>query len=293
VKGLDRDGDGIADEVDACPDVPGVLQSDPRHDGCPIADRDHDGIPDIDDACPDVPGVKNVDPLKNGCPTDTDEDGIPDKEDACPTVKGVRSTDPKKNGCPPDRDGDGVPDAVDACPDTPGLPSTDPRINGCPEDPDGDGIKGTLDACPFEKGPPDPDPTKNGCPRYVRLAEGEIRILAQVQFKTNGYRKNETVSPLSEELMREIRDVIVQHPEISKVEVQGHTDDEGTAELNEQLSQRRAEIVRQWLIDNGIPASKLVAKGYGWSKPIADNRVKTGRGLNRRVQFVILERTTK
>ena len=289
----DRDGDGIADDVDACPDVKGELQNDPAKDGCPISDRDHDGIPDVDDACPLEPGPKNVDPTKNGCPPDADDDGIPDAEDACPTVKGVKNPDPKKNGCPIDTDGDGIPDALDACPDVPGVKSADPKLNGCPDDPDGDGIKGAADACPFEKGPPDPDPTKNGCPRYVRVDSQEIRILAQIQFKTNGKSKGGTVSAVSDELMKEIRDVIKQHPEIVKIEVQGHTDDDGSDVYNMKLSQERAEAVRQWLIEGGIPGSKLVAKGYGFNKPLGDNRINKGRGQNRRVQFVILEREPK
>ncbi|HVY49476.1 MAG TPA: thrombospondin type 3 repeat-containing protein, partial [Minicystis sp.] len=89
-------------------------------------DRDGDGIRDRDDACPDVPGVRSADPTKNGCP-DRDGDGILDSEDACPDVPGVASSDPKKNGCPPDRDGDGIADAKDACPDVPGVRSSDPK----------------------------------------------------------------------------------------------------------------------------------------------------------------------
>jgi outer membrane protein OmpA-like peptidoglycan-associated protein len=90
--------------------------------------------------------------------------------------------------------------------------------------------------------------------------------------------------------MKEIRDAIIQHPEIVKIEVQGHTDDMGTEEYNQRLSQERAEAVRQWLIDAGVPADKLVAKGYGMSRPLADNRMRPGRTKNRRVQFVILEK---
>jgi outer membrane protein OmpA-like peptidoglycan-associated protein len=293
VSSQDRDGDGIADDVDACPDQKGELQNDPAKDGCPIADRDHDGVPDVDDACPTDPGPRNADPTKNGCPPDTDDDGIPDTQDACPNVKGIKSADPKKNGCPPDSDGDGVPDPVDACPDVPGVKSADPKWNGCPDDPDGDGIKGPADACPYEKGAADPDPKKNGCPRYVRLDQGEIKILTQIQFKKNGFNRRDTISPLSDALMKEIRDVITEHPEISKIEVQGHTDDDGTEKYNMRLSQERAEAVKQWLIENGISATKLVAKGYGFTRPLADNRVKTGRDVNRRVQFLILERGNK
>jgi outer membrane protein OmpA-like peptidoglycan-associated protein len=115
----DRDGDGIMDDVDACPDVPGVASTDKAMHGCPLppppppppppSDRDQDGIIDDLDACPDVPGVASEDPSKHGCPlppppppppADTDGDGITDDLDACPNEPGPKHADAKKNGCP-------------------------------------------------------------------------------------------------------------------------------------------------------------------------------------------------
>jgi OOP family OmpA-OmpF porin len=112
----DRDGDGVPDVDDACPDIPGL----PSLQGCP--DRDHDGIADNVDKCPDVPGVAKY----QGCPIpDTDGDGINDEEDQCPTVKGLA----KYHGCPmPDKDGDGVADEDDKCPNVAGPASN----QGCP-----------------------------------------------------------------------------------------------------------------------------------------------------------------
>ena len=98
----------------------------------PPSDRDGDGVFDPEDACPDVRGVRTADPKTNGCPPDRDGDGILDSEDACPDVPGVRTTDPKTNGCPSDRDGDGIIDTEDACPDVPGPHNSDPKKNGCP-----------------------------------------------------------------------------------------------------------------------------------------------------------------
>jgi OOP family OmpA-OmpF porin len=98
----------------------------------PPTDRDGDGVFDIDDACPDVAGPRTGDPKTNGCPPDRDGDGIVDTEDACPDVPGVKTSDPKTNGCPPDRDGDGIVDAEDACPDIPGPRDPNPKKNGCP-----------------------------------------------------------------------------------------------------------------------------------------------------------------
>jgi outer membrane protein OmpA-like peptidoglycan-associated protein len=287
---VDRDGDGIADGEDACPDLKGVRTDDPRTNGCPppAPDRDGDGIPDAEDACPDVAGVRDPIPSLNGCPRDRDNDGIPDVEDACPDQIGPRSNDPRKNGCPvaADRDGDGIPDAEDACPDHPGPRSGDPRKNGCPGDRDGDGIPDDKDACPDEKGPADADPKKNGCPRDVRVTDGEIVILQQVEFDTN----RATIHPSSSSLLDTVAEVLKQHPEILKIEVQGHTDSRGVPEVNTVLSQHRAEAVAAALAKRGIDPSRLVAKGYGPTRPLMANLTTQGRAKNRRVEFHILEK---
>jgi len=225
------------------------------------ADRDHDGILDADDACPDVKGVADEDPKKNGCPPiaepiDTDEDGIFDPDDACPTVKGVASGDPKKNGCPPP-----------------------------PKDSDRDGIFDPEDACPAEKGPRDDDPAKNGCPKSVRVVANEVVILEQVQFDTG----KATIKSESGALLDEVAGVLTQHTEMTKLEVQGHTDNRGAVAFNKKLSQSRADAVRKALIQRGVAGERLVAKGYGPDKPIEDNSTDEGRQKNRRVQFLILD----
>lgn len=66
---VDRDGDGVLDPVDHCPDVPAGAHPDPARAGCPLADRDHDTVPDVTDHCPDEPGAPSLDPLRNGCPS--------------------------------------------------------------------------------------------------------------------------------------------------------------------------------------------------------------------------------
>jgi outer membrane protein OmpA-like peptidoglycan-associated protein len=234
-----------------------------------------------------VAGPANADPKKNGCPrTDRDSDSIFDEEDACPDVAGPASADPKKNGCPPtDRDGDGVFDDQDACPDLKGIKTQDPATNGCPGDFDKDSIRDDKDACPFEKGKADPDPLKNGCPKLVRVTQKEIRILEEVQFAFD----KATISPKSAELLDEIAAVMVEHPEILRVEVEGHTDAVGTPAYNKNLSQKRADAVRKALIERGVTEDRLTAKGYGKDAPAADNDSPEGRTLNRRSLFTILE----
>ncbi|MDR1169683.1 MAG: SUMF1/EgtB/PvdO family nonheme iron enzyme [Prevotellaceae bacterium] len=135
----DRDGDGVPDKDDDCPDQAGPKVT----KGCP--DRDGDGEPEIEDECPDQSGSA----VTRGC-SDTDGDGIPDKDDRCPDLAGPKEL----QGCP-DKDGDGIPDRDDRCPDQPGSAVT----RGCP-DTDGDSIPDKDDRCPDLAGPKE----LQGCP---------------------------------------------------------------------------------------------------------------------------------
>jgi len=288
----DRDDDKIVDAQDACPDVPGVPDPDPKKHGCPPPnDRDADKIVDDKDACPDVPGVAHPDPKKNGCPPDRDGDGILDDKDACPDEPGVPDPDPKKNGCPPtkDRDKDGILDDKDACPDVPGVADPDPKKNGCPPDRDNDGILDPVDACPDKWGVADPDPKKHGCPKSVVLTDTEIIILQQVQFDF----AKATIRPVSNGLLDEVASVLRDHPELLRLEVQGHTDNKGQHGYNMKLSQARADAVMAALMARGIAPERMVARGYGPDKPLRDNNTEVNRQINRRVQFVILEKKKK
>jgi OmpA-OmpF porin, OOP family len=285
----DRDEDGIADGEDACPLVAGIRSDDPRKNGCPPpSDKDRDGIVDAEDACPLEAGLRSDDPRKNGCPPppDRDRDGIVDAEDACPLEAGVASDNPKKNGCPRDADEDGIADVHDACPEIKGVPSPELGKNGCPRDTDGDGFRDDKDGCPRERGFPDPDPEKNGCPRTVRVTEKQVVILQQVQFDTN----RATIKPVSNPLLDEVAEVLKEHPEIEHIEVQGHTDNRGSEQLNRRLSQARASSVMAALVKRGIEAGRLTARGYGPDQPIDDNTKEVGRQKNRRVQFNIVQK---
>jgi OmpA-OmpF porin, OOP family len=256
----DRDGDGIVDRDDACPDEPGEKSDDPRKHGCPLpADRDRDGILDADDACPDEPGEKSEDPQKHGCPRpDTDRDGIFDDEDACVNEPGVRTTDPTTNGCP------------------------------LPKDSDKDTIFDPEDACPQTPGPRDPDPKKNGCPA-ARVEQGQIKILERVEFENNSAK----IRPESERILQAVLTVMTEHPEFTKLSVEGHTDNRGAAGHNLDLSRRRAASVMKWLTDHGVAKSRLESKGLGMTKPIDTNDSDIGRQNNRRVEFHILEKDGK
>lgn len=286
----DTDRDRIEDALDACPDRPGIASVDPGLHGCPIPpDRDRDQIIDDDDACPDQPGPRSSVRAKNGCPLppDRDRDQITDSDDACPADPGPASADPTKNGCPipPDRDRDEVPDGLDACPDQQGQRSDDARASGCP-DGDGDGVVDPLDACPKLPGKASPEPDKNGCP-LARVEASQISITQNVLFET----ARATILQDSAELLRAVADVLRQHPEITLVRIEGHTDNEGDRARNLRLSRQRAEAVKAWLVGREkIDARRLETSGLGDERPVAPNETEAGRARNRRVVFVITRR---
>lgn len=117
----------------------------------------------------------------------------------------------------------------------------------------------------------------------VQVTRREIVIRKQINFATD----SDTIDPSSNQLVLEIADVLQQHAEITGVEIQGHTDNVGNAERNMDLSQRRAESVRRALIEAGIDAGRLEAKGYGVTRPLVPNITARNRARNRRVQFII------
>jgi outer membrane protein OmpA-like peptidoglycan-associated protein len=119
----------------------------------------------------------------------------------------------------------------------------------------------------------------------AELRTEDIVIKKQVQFVVNSAE----LRPESDGLLSEVADVLLRNPQVLKVEVQGHTDERGSAAFNLELSQRRAEAVRDWLVAAGVDPNRLTAVGYGSSRPRAPNITEQNRARNRRVQFMILE----
>ena len=119
----------------------------------------------------------------------------------------------------------------------------------------------------------------------VRVTGRRIQIMRQVNFVTD----SDEILATSDPLLYEVADTLERHPEISSVEIEGHTDDRGGAEHNLTLSQRRAEAVRTWLIAHGVSAARLSARGYGLTRPLVPNITPANRARNRRVQFTIRE----
>ena len=258
----DTDKDGVIDKQDICPTIPGTVVT----WGCP--DTDGDSIADLEDKCPDIAGLIRY----QGCPIpDSDKDGVHDEADKCPDTPGTE----KYYGCPvPDTDGDMISDEADMCPDKAGPA----EFNGCPiPDSDGDGLIDTADRCPQEKGSIE----NNGCP------EIEKEIIEKVTFAAKNIffeSMSDKLSSQSFDALNEVVAILKNNPELN-LHIEGHSDNTGIPSYNLSLSGKRANSVKQYLIDNGVEEQRLIAVGYGQRKPIADNKTAEGRAKNRRVEL--------
>jgi outer membrane protein OmpA-like peptidoglycan-associated protein len=150
-------------------------------------------------------------------------------------------------------------------------------------DSDGDGIVDKDDACPQDPAPPETAQASRGCPA-ARVEQGQITIAEQIQFK----RGTAELSAESADILQAVAKVLNEHPEITLLGVEGHTDSSGKSAINGALSAERAQAVRERLIKYGVAPERLKHAGFGDAKPIASNDDEAGRARNRRVQFVIL-----
>ncbi len=232
--------------------------------GKKAVDTDGDGIADKKDACPMTAGVATF----GGCP-DTDGDGIMDKEDQCPSVKGTLAF----NGCP-DTDGDGIADAKDDCPNVKGTKA----MKGCP-DRDNDGVSDKNDRCPNVKGVA----SNNGCPEISESTRSIFReALTGIHFET----AKAVIKPSSYAILDKVVRVMKDNPSY-QLSIEGHTDSQGNDASNMTLSEKRATSVMNYLTRKGVKASRMTARGYGETKPVASNDTKQGRAQNRRVEFSV------
>ena len=238
-------------------------------------DTDKDGIIDEQDACLEVAGIAE----NKGCPDkDTDNDTFVDRLDKCPTEKEDFDSFKDDDGCvDADNDDDGVTDAADKCPLEKGVVEN----RGCPDkDGDEDTVVDRLDNCPNEKG----DPKFQGCKtkQLVVISKDKLEILDAVFFKVG----SDVIETRSFLLLDNVSRVLNAHPEVEKVRVEGHTDNQGDPNKNLELSDRRAASVKKYLVEKGqVAEGRLVSKGYGDTKPVDDNKTKAGRDKNRRVVF--------
>ncbi len=238
----------------------------------PPKDSDGDFYADSDDTCPYQPGV---DP--DGCPVgDGDSDGVLDNIDQCPAEPGVLP-----DGCPiRDTDGDGFMDPDDTCPDEAGV-----APDGCPiRDRDGDGILDEDDTCPDEPETVNGYEDADGCPDEIPEKVKEFTgVIEGIYFEFN----SDKIRRKSEPKLKKAAEVLTEFEDI-RVQITGHTDNIGDRDVNIDLSLRRADSVRQWLIDNGIDSSRITTAGAGPDEPIDTNDTKAGQAKNRRIEFKII-----
>ncbi len=224
-----------------------------------FSDRDGDGVPDDRDQCVDEPedldGFEDAD----GCPDpDNDKDGFLDANDACPNAAEDFDGFEDEDGCPDeDNDKDGILDVDDSCPMEPET------VNGVRDD----------DGCPDEG--------------LIVMRDDRIVLEERVLFDVQRARVKSSAKPVLEAIVA----LWQQHPEWSKVRIEGHADVRGDAAFNLELSERRAANVRAALIHLGFPADMMVSEGFGASRLLTTGTSEDDHRTNRRVEFVVLART--
>ncbi|MBZ4409469.1 OmpA family protein [Myxococcus sp. XM-1-1-1] len=251
----DDDNDGILDGPDVCPGEPETFNGYQDEDGCPDSPGEH--APASEDAPTQAPEASAPMTLPPA-PVDTDQDGIVDSEDRCPSEPEDLDGFEDADGCPdPDNDRDGIPDTADACP----LEAE--TINGVKDE----------DGCPDQG------------TSSVRLEGSRIVILEKVYFATS----KDVILPKSFSLLAQVASVLKANPQLQLVRVEGHTDSQGSDAKNLDLSQRRANNVKAFLVKSGIAPERLEAVGFGETKPVDTNKTPKGRENNRRVEFNIVK----
>jgi OmpA-OmpF porin, OOP family len=219
------------------------------------SDRDADGVADDQDGCPDEPEDADGYLDADGCnDVDDDADGVRDDADQCPRqaedLDGVLDDD----GCADlDDDADGMPDDVDACPHQVGSV----ELQGC---------------------------ERNEYPQLI-VDEKELRLIMPIEFEA----KTRTIRSVSFATLDAVVAVLRERPRIA-LEIAAHTDSQGDSDGNLRLSQDQADAVARYLIERGVEASRLTARGYGDTRPIESNSTSRGRAINRRLELFRLDR---
>jgi outer membrane protein OmpA-like peptidoglycan-associated protein len=258
----DRDGDGIPDSVDACPDEPEDKDGFQDEDGCPDPDNDGDGIPDAIDKCPNEP---------------EDKDGFQDAD-----------------GCPdPDNDGDGIPDSVDKCPNDPEDFDGFQDADGCPDDDnDGDGIPDKLDKCPNDPETVNGFEDEDGCPDVLGTSGPEERA-DRIDLKgvPVTFIRAALTGP-AKQVLGQVATLIKTRRLAIRVEVHVAL---GTKSANagaiaaqkrrdKLVAQQRAKAIGDYLVSQGVPPPLIQAVGLGSDRPLGP--ANPSDPVNERVDFI-------
>jgi outer membrane protein OmpA-like peptidoglycan-associated protein len=259
----DRDGDGIPDELDACPDEPEDRDGFQDEDGCPDPDNDGDGIPDAKDKCPNEP---------------EDRDGFQD-EDGCPD---------------PDNDGDGIPDASDKCPNDPEDKDGFEDADGCPDlDNDHDGIPDAKDKCPNDPETFNGFEDEDGCPDVLQTSGPEERAdRIDLKGAAISFGKDGKLTPAAKHVLVQVAAIIKQHKLLVRVEVHVPLGTRSTTPAavadqkrkDKELAQRRAQDILDALLADGVTIQQLQAVAIGSDRPLGTTNPSDP--LNERVDFI-------
>jgi outer membrane protein OmpA-like peptidoglycan-associated protein len=286
----DTDGDGLYDPSDRCPAAAEDYDEFEDADGCPDEDNDGDGLLDADDECPLEPEDPDGFEDGDGCPDeDNDGDGLLDADDECPDQPEDADGFEDRDGCPDlDNDGDKILDVDDKCPDEAETRNKHLDDDGCPEpDDDDDGFANDVDECPDQPETFNGVDDDDGCPDDALVKVEEDRILGgdRVFFGRGRVRFKHSSRPT----LKQLAELLANHPEYTLVSIDGHADRTGPPLVNLELSRLRAERVRSHLIKLGIAPERLTVRAFGEDQPWQKGRAEAFRSKNRRVEFRILD----
>ncbi len=225
-------------------------------------------------------------PPEPAAPVDLDGDGLVGAADRCPNEAEDKDGFQDEDGCPePDNDGDGILDGVDKCPLQPEDKDGFQDEDGCPDpDNDNDGILDGIDKCPLQPETRNGFKDDDGCPDEIPVEVKKFTgVIEGINFKSG----SDQILPGSYGVLDRAVKVLADFADI-RIEIQGHTDSVGKPEFNRDLSQRRAESVKQYFILRGINPGRLTAIGHGMDRPIGDNATADGRSRNRRTEFRLI-----
>jgi len=199
---------------------------------------------------------------------DDDKDGVLNSKDKCPNTPAGKEVNAEGCFIDGDDDNDGILNSADACAATAVGVTVD--ANGCEVDGDDDkdGVLNSKDKCPTT--PAGEAVNVDGCPASVNL---------HINFENNSYK----VDAASDVNIQEFADFLNTYSNYS-AKIVGYTDSKGSEKYNQKLSEKRANVVKDMLIEKGVPANRVVAEGMGELNPIADNFTAEGKAQNRRIE---------